>query len=102
MSTQQPNRAREREEEDAGTAVSHHCHQPPTPQRRQSRSMAVAAMDVNDTVPRQCRQRGGQNNQIKVTVVKMALDCSGVDGEDGVRLQRQRVTTRRKQQSTNK
>ncbi len=41
-------------------------------------------MDVDDVAVRQPGQRGGHNNQIKLTVVKMAFDCSSVGSEDGI------------------
>jgi hypothetical protein len=84
-----------------GTVASHHCHQPPPLQRRQSRSMVMTAMDINDAAVRQQGQREGHNNQIKATAVKMAFNCSGDGNEDGVQLQRRWVTKIRKQQSTN-
>jgi hypothetical protein len=50
--------AREREEEDAGATTSHHCPQPPPLQRRQSRSVVVGAMEVDDVAAMQWGQRG--------------------------------------------
>jgi hypothetical protein len=64
--------------------------------------VVVLVADVNDGAARQQGLRGRHNNQIKATAVKMAFDCSGISREDGIQLQWQQVTARRKKQSINK
>ncbi len=92
--TQQSHSAWEREGEDAGTTASHRRCQPPPLQRKQSRSMAAAAMDTNDAAARQWGKRGDTTIKSRqwrwrwrsaaaASEVKMAFDCSGDGWQQG-------------------